>query len=402
MTERLYYSDPYLLEFDAVVTKAQTGESGQEIWLDQSAFYPTSGGQPYDWGTIGGKTVRNVEVRDGDVVHTIDGALCEGETVHCSIDPVRRRDHMQQHCGEHMLAYLVWKNFGGFTHGLHIGEEFSSIDVTMPDGQTHLSDEQLIALEEEWNDWIERDEQVKCWFPDDEELASLPMRKDSSVKEHIRIVHIAPDEYVACGGTHPRSTGEIGCGRILDARPSRGKMRLSFLCGMRAVRDNRKKTDQCLAAAELLSAQWTGLADAVQKLIAKNAELTSQMRYLQRDSAAMQIERAYLSAKDAPDGKKIVTACFADMDMAAMREAAGAAAETYDCYVLAASQNENGAVLSFVRGATCTIAMGKLLSETAKANGGKGGGRPDFAQGSAQNAQEAIAFAADRLAAGQE
>jgi len=401
MTERLYYEDPYLLNFKAKVTRTEKTENGQDIWLDRSAFYPTSGGQPYDRGTIGGAKVLNVEVREGDVVHTVEGELAVGQEVRCEIDPVRRKDHMQQHCGEHMLAYLVWKNFGGFTHGLHIGEEFSSIDVTMPDGGMHLSDAQLVALEEEWNEWIQRNEMVRCWFPSDEELAALPMRKDSSVKEHIRIVHIAPDEYVACGGTHPRSTGEIGCGRILDAKPSRGKMRLSFICGMRAVRDNRKKTDQCLAAAELLSAQWTGLAGAVERLIEKNAELTSQMRYLQRDGAALQLESAYAQAETAPDGKKIVCACFEGMDMAAMREAAGAIAEKYDCYVLCASQNESGAVLSFVRGTGCVAPMGKLLSETAKACGGKGGGRPDFAQGSAQDARAAVAFAEQRLRLGE-
>ena len=117
------------------------------------------------------------------------------------------------------------------------------------------------------------------------------------------------------------------------------------------------------------------------RMIEKNAELTSQMRYLQRDGAALQLESAYAQAETAPDGKKIVCACFEGMDMAAMREAAGAIAEKYDCYVLCASQNESGAVLSFVRGTGCVAPMGKLLSETAKACGGKGGGRPDFAQG---------------------
>ncbi|MDO4739954.1 MAG: alanyl-tRNA editing protein [Eubacteriales bacterium] len=397
MTERLYYADPYLLEFEARVTGVQRTERGWEVRLDRSAFYPTSGGQGCDLGWIGSARVVDVEAREGDVVHLVESELREGEQVRCSIDAQRRTDHMQQHCGEHMLAYLVWKNFGGFTHGLHIGEEFSSIDVTMPGGETHLSDEQLIALEEEWNEWIQSDRPVRCWFPSEEELAALPMRKESTVKEHIRVVHIAPDEYVACGGTHPRSTGEIGCGRILDARPSRGKLRLSFVCGMRAVRDNRKKTDQCLAAAELLSAQWTGLADAVKRLIDKNAELNAQMRYLQRDTALLQMQRELDCARVTPDGKKIVSARFENMDMAAMREAAGVTAEKYDCYVLCASQGEDGAVLSFVRGPGCTAAMGKLLSETAKACGGKGGGRLDFAQGSAQDAAAALAFAADRL-----
>lgn len=397
MTERLYYADPYLLSFNARVVRTAMGEGGQQVWLDRSAFYPTSGGQPYDTGTIGAMEVRNVEVQEGDMVHWIAGELHEGEDVHCQIDPVRRRDHMQQHCGEHMLAFLVWKHFGGFTHGLHIGEEFSSIDVTMPDGAMHLSEQQLIALEEEWNEWIQRNEPVHCWFPEEDELACLPLRKESSVKEHIRIVHIAPEEYVACGGTHPARTGEIGCGRILDARPSRGKMRLSFVCGMRAVRDNRKKTDQCLAAAELLSAKWEDLSGAVGRLNEKCAAMTAQMRYLQRDMAALQLREALSRAQCAPDGRRVVCAAFEQMDMAGMREAAGALAEAEDCYVLCAAQNGQGAVLCFVRGAGCTSAMGALLSETAKAVGGKGGGRPDFAQGSAREATGALEYAQRRL-----
>ncbi len=397
MTERLYYENPYLLAFDARAVRVENTENGQNVWLDKSAFYPTSGGQPFDFGTIGGFAVQNVEVVDGDVVHTIAGKIAKGDIVHCEIDAIRRKDHMQQHCGEHMLAYLVWKNFGGFTHGLHIGEEFSSIDVTMPEGEMHLSDAQLIALEEEWNEWIQQDQAVHCWFPSDEELAKLPMRKDSSVKEHIRIVHIAPDEYVACGGTHPARTGEIGCGRILDAKPSRGKMRLSFVCGMRAVRDNRKKTDQCLAAAEILSAKWENLSSAVEKLNEKNAALSAQIRYLQRDMAISQLEREVASAKTAPDGKKAVSACFADLDIAALREAAGKIAEEHDCYVLAASQG----ILCFVRGKTCAAAMGVLLGAAAKNFGGKGGGRPDFAQGSASDCPAALEFAMDKLLSGE-
>ena len=129
----------------------------------------------------------------------------------------------------------------------------------------------------------------------------------------------------------------------------------------------------------------------------KNAELAAQIRYLQRDTAMAKIEGAYAQAVGAADGKKAVAVSFENMDMAAMREAAGAVAEKYDCYVLAAAQNENGAVLCFVRGANCGIAMGKLLSETAKACGGKGGGRPDFAQGSAADAKEAAAYALERI-----
>lgn len=399
MTERLYYDDPYLLCFEARVCKTAACEGGQEIWLDRSAFYPTSGGQPYDTGTIGGRRVVNVEVREGDVVHTIEGELREGENVICRIDEARRKDHMQQHCAEHMLAFLIYKHYDGFTHGLHIGEEFSSIDVTMPDGRGHLTDGQIIALEEEWNEWIQRDEEVRCFFPSDEELAALPMRKESSVKEHIRIVHIAPDEYVACGGTHPARTGEIGCARILETRPSRGKMRVSFVCGMRAVRDNRRKSDQCLAAAQKLSANWEELAQSVDRINEKCAALSAKMHGMQRKMAAMQMEALLAKACLSQDGRPVLCAAFSDMDIAAAREAAGEIVGREDCYALIAAQGDDGAALCFVRGPHCTQEMGRLLNETARACGGKGGGRADFAQGFAPDANAALEFARGKITA---
>lgn len=391
MTDRLYYEDPYLLSFDAAVTKAEPAGDGLcRVWLDRSAFYPTSGGQPYDLGTVAGLEITDIVVEDGDVVHTVRGTLREGESVHCEIDAERRRDHMQQHCGEHMLAFTVWKRYNGFTHGLHIGEEFSSIDVTMPDGSTSLPESELIAMEYEINSWIQRDEPVHCWFPDDEELAKLPMRKASSVKEHIRIVHIAPDEYCACGGTHPYRTGEVGCIRILDAKPARGKMRLTFLCGLRAVRDNRAKTDAALEAAKRLSTGWQELPDAVDKLNERCAALTAQLTHALRESAAAALRASLADAFVSAEGDRVLAKAFADMPVNALREAAGQIAEEENICVLCAVQNGAGALLVFVRGKNCVMNVGRLLSETAKACGGKGGGRPDFAQGSAENADLAV------------
>ena len=399
VTERLYYDDPYLREFDAVVTRVDAQDGQTRIWLDRSAFYPTSGGQPYDFGSIAGHEILNVSVEDGDVVHTIRGELAEGERVHCSIDAARRRDHMQQHCGEHMLAHTVFARYQGFTPGLHIGEEFSTIDVTLPDGSTHIPEEELVSMEEEINAWIQRDEPVRCWFPDADELPSVPLRKASSVTEHVRIVHIFPDEYCACGGTHPRRTGEVGCIRILEARPSRGKVRISFVCGMRAVRDNRRKTDACLRAAELLSSSWEELPEAVRRLMDKAGALSAQLRSCKREAALARTAELLREAVLTADGRKAVAARLDGLDMETLREAASAIAAQGPVYALLASCPEPGtpALAAFVRGEGCERPMGALLTETTRACGGKGGGRPDFAQGSFTDPDAALRCALSRL-----
>lgn len=395
MTERLYYSDPYLTEFDAVITKCIPDGEASLIYLDKSAFYPTSGGQPYDKGTIDSHEILDVYVDNGDVVHKISGSATEGDTVHCLIDKERRHDHMQQHCGEHMLANIIFTRYNGFIHGLHIGEDFSSIDVTMPDGRTKLTDEEINSIEDEINEWISRDEEVKCWFPDAEELASLPLRKPAGEYEHIRIVYIAPREYCACGGTHPRRTGEVGCMRILGTSPARGKMRVSFLCGKRAVIDNRLKSDAALKSAEELSCSWTELPEAVARLNERCAALTAEIRGLKR-------EMLYSGLMNAPsvmssDGHPVISMLYKGADIEPLREAAGAVANEKDAYVLCASQNGESALTVFIRGISCSQPVGSLLSSVAKAFGGKGGGRADFAQGSVKEGKLALEAAVRQL-----
>ena len=218
MTERLYYDDAYLTEFDAAVECCREGESGWLVRLDRSAFYPTSGGQPYDTGTLNGARVTDVRV-------------------HGTIDWPRRFDHMQQHAADHMIAGRLWSRFGGVTIGLHESDEVSTIDVQMPDGRTHLTDEEIRAVERDVNERIQRDVPIRCWFPSAEELKILPLRKKPTVSEHVRVVAIGDDEMVACGGTHPSTAGQIGLVKIVSVAPARGKMRVGFVAGMRALND---------------------------------------------------------------------------------------------------------------------------------------------------------------------
>ena len=205
MTDRLYYSDAYLTEFDAVVVDCIPDGEGFRLRLDRSAFYPTSGGQPHDTGTLNGVHVLDVLVGDdSDVWHVTDAPLKAGESVHGRIDWPRRFDHMQQHAGDHMIASALWRLLGGVTIGLHVSGDISTIDVAMPEGVTRISPEDIRRVEMDVNERIQRDVPIRCWFPAPEELKTLPLRKPPTVSEHVRVVAIGEDEMVACGGTFTR------------------------------------------------------------------------------------------------------------------------------------------------------------------------------------------------------
>ena len=231
-TDRLYYDDAYLTAFDAAILSCRDGWAA----LNRSAFYPTSGGQPFDTGVLTAEgtdyAVTDVQVQGNVVWHRIGASILEGIHVHGRIDWPRRFDHMQQHAGDHMLAGAAWQLFGATTIGLHMGNEVSSIDLSFPDGRTRLNDEEIDRWEMLVNERVQQDDPIRCWFPKPEELTALPLRKPPTVKEHVRVVAMGDYEMVACGGTHPRSTGQIGLVKILSCAPSRGNMRLTFISGV--------------------------------------------------------------------------------------------------------------------------------------------------------------------------
>ena len=384
MTERLYYDQTYLTEFDAEVTAVREKDGKTEISLSRSAFYPTSGGQPYDTGVIGGKNVLDVYVdADGEVWHVIDGALAAGEKVHGKIDWARRFDHMQQHAGEHMLAGAVYRLYGGHTIGLHLGADMSTIDVTMPDGSVHLTEEQIEALEQDVNEQIQADVPVKCWFPDEAELKALPLRKAPTVSEHVRIVAIGDKEMVACGGTHPSSAGQIGMVKIIDARPAKGKMRLGFICGMRAFRDYQTRMKVSDRAAGMFSTKVEWLPERISEMQENMQALQRELAAMKRQQALQQAEGLMANAREI-EGAKLVAGTLPALAPDALRELASGLIEKGGVIALLASPKESGGFLTlFARSNDVERDMGKLLREASSACGGKGGGKPDFAQGSA-------------------
>ena len=375
MTERLYYDDSYLWQFVAVVTSVKNGKRpGEwEVTLDRSAFYPTSGGQPFDTGLLSfGKVkakVTDVEVdAAGDVIHTVDKEIPAGTAVHGEIDGARRTDHMEQHGGEHMLAGAIWEKLGGTTIGLHLGQTESSIDVAMPEERTHLTDEEITMLENMVNERIRMDAPIRCWFPEEEELKKLPLRKAPTVTEHVRIVAMGDFEMVACGGTHPASTGRIGLLKIISAIPAKGKIRVSFVCGGRAVslfQTYMRYADKAGAA----------LSSPVDRLSAAAAEL--KYRLSEAEKRANRLETREILAKMEEEGEELkgVTLCVIALPETDGRAVTAAVSEYIRikgrAVLLAAGER-----LTFARSADVKIDMNELIKRLAR-----GGGRPDMASG---------------------
>ena len=370
MTERLYYEDAYLTEFDGTVTGIRQ-DKGIWVALDRSAFYPTSGGQPFDTGTLNGIRVTDTEVdREGVVWHQTEAAIEPGTAVHGKIDWERRQDHMEQHGGEHMLAGALWEKLGGTTIGLHLGQENSSIDVSMPDGRMHLTEDEIILLEDTVNSRIRQDAEIRCWFPSEEELMTLPLRKKPTVSEHIRIVAMGDFEMVACGGTHPRSTGRIGQIKILSASPSKGKVRITFVCGRRAEK---------LFQIYMRSAHKAGnvLSCPVEKIAGSAGELKARLAEAERKVNRFETERILKEIRKQEEKESLRDICLSvtvleDAEAKPVSEAVSRYIDEEGKALLLCA----GERLIFARSRDVEIDMNELIRRVAR-----GGGRPDMASG---------------------
>lgn len=375
-TDRLYYEDAYLREFDARVVSLRP-----EGWvaLDRSAFYPTSGGQPYDtgvleWGDVTAR-VTDVEVKDDTVWHRVDVLPPEGRRVHGRIDWARRFEHMQQHAADHMLAGAAWELYGGVTIGLHLGQEDSTIDMDLPGGRTHLTREETDALEALVNARVQQDDPIRCWFPGEEELSALPLRKRPTVSEHVRVVAMGDYEMVACGGTHPRTTGQIGPVKILSCAPARGKMRLCFVAGMRAVRYLQRAVRCANEMAQAVSSDFEGAAAALQK--ERDAALALRREQNQRLTlAALETLRANRQGK-------IFCGHIEYADHEILQHAAAELTRDPEAIALLSCPRKDARMLIFARGAAARADMAALLRDS----GGRGGGKPDMAQGNAPDGE---------------
>lgn len=378
MTERLYYTDALLAAFEARIVSCTPIAGGcAEVLLDRTAFYPTSGGQPFDIGQLGEARVVDVIDResDGEVIHVVDRLLATGQTVSAQIDWVRRFDHMQQHTGQHILSAAFDRLFDVRTVSFHLGAASATIDLAR-----EVSAREIAAAEDEANRVVWEDREVRVRFVSAEEAESLPLRKASARAGTLRLVDVHDFDLSACGGTHVARTGSIGVIAVAGCEKVRGGTRLEFLCGGRALGRFRGWRDALTDTRRLLSVAPAELASAIERLQQEQKALGRTMRAMQEQLAGH--EAAALVRRGATVGSHVVIAEAIDgWDAAGLKTLAAAAAATPGVAIALFSQTQPALVVVARAADVTDVDAGAIVRALVEQFGGKGGGKPDLAQG---------------------
>jgi len=374
VSERLYYSDSYLTDFDATVTRVVDHDGRAAVVLDRTAFYPTSGGQPFDTGQLGtARVVDVVDNEDGEILHVIEGAVELGP-VHGTIDWGRRFEHMQQHTGQHVLSAAFDRVAGARTESFHLGSSTSTIDLNRT-----LTPADLDRAESEANRIIWEDRPIAIRFADAEEAAALPLRKESVRTGTLRLVEVPGFDLSACGGTHVSRTGAIGAVVIASSERFRGGTRVEFLCGVRATRGYRMLRDTVAASVRLVSVLPEELPAGIERL---QVELKDAKRSLKDlHSRLATLEGSALADRAEQCGSiRAVLAAVDGWDQSGLKSLSGPiSARPGHVAALFSAAAPVSAVIA--RASDVTIDCAMILKKLIERFGGKGGGRPDLAQG---------------------
>ena len=388
MDERLYYEDAYCTRFTAQVAERLTHEEQPAVRLSRSAFYPTSGGQPHDTGSLDGTAVVDVQVgTDGAVLHVLAEPLPVGrESVSGEIDWSRRYDHMQQHSGQHLLSQVFFRRLGLETVSVHFGDVLNTLDLDGP----LLSEADMAAVELAANEMVWENRPIRAYWVNEEERAKVPLRRVPTVQGLTRIVEIDKFDWSACGGTHVRRTGEIGLVSLVRVEKHRGRRRVHFVCGRRALTDAARRRGLLAETASLLDSG----VDDVPELVSKQQEaLKGAERELKalREGLVEYEARELLAAAEMVGGLRLVAEELIDSEPAVVQRLARALiSEPGVVALLGCAQRGKGTVV-FARSEDCSLHVGNLMRDTLKQFGGGGGGRPDFAQGGGVAAAELAA-----------
>ena len=280
-TEKLYEADAFTRRFTAAVLACEPAPGGWRAALDRTAFYPEGGGQPCDTGTLGGAAVTGVHASGGVIWHTLDAPLPVGGRVEGELDWARRRDHMEQHTGEHILSGTLHRLFGAENVGFHIGQPAVRMDMDRP-----LTPAQLAEAETAANAAVRADAPVRAWYPEPGELAGLAYRSKKELDGPVRLVDAGGADLCACCGTHLRRTGQVGLIKILSAQNYKGGVRLAVACGARAQQAVAAAWADAEAAGALLSAGPGRLAEAARHALDAAAEPKQRLAALQNTLAA--------------------------------------------------------------------------------------------------------------------
>ena len=375
-TEKLYYIDSHLFDFEATVLDCRETEKGWALILDRTAFFPEGGGQPADTGFIGAAPVWDVQEQGGEILHFCGEALPVGAHLPCRVEREQRLVRMQNHSGEHIVSGLANRLYGCENVGFHMGEDCMTIDF-----DRELSWQQLMEVETLANEAVRDNLPVLCSFPEGEALEKLEYRSKLELTENVRIVEIPGIDRCACCAPHVERTGEIGLIKILEAERHRGGVRLSLCCGMLALKDYRVKQENIAAISQALSAKRHETAGAVSRLLAEQQKGKERI-------AALSMELARLKAERCPATEGNLLVFDNVLDEVALRELVNLLMEK--CGGIAAAfsgSDETG--YRYIMGSR-RVDLRRCAKEINRLIDGRGGGKPQMIQGSAAAGAEHI------------
>lgn len=373
-TEKLYYSDAYLTEFEATVLACKESKKGYLVTLDRTAFYPEGGGQPADHGTLEGVAVTDVHEKDGVVLHTCSAPLAAGTEVHGKIDWQRRFDHMQQHSGEHIVSGMLCQAFHCDNVGFHMGADVVTIDYN-----AEMTWENVLAIEAKANQYIWENHHFVVTYPTAEELETLEYRSKKELSGQVRIASFPGADTCACCGTHVDQSGEVGLVKFLSVQKFRSGVRLELLCGRRALDYLSRHWQQNHAIGQALSVKGEGTFAAVQRLQAELSETKLRAAALEEESFRRTAEE-YTGHGDVLlivpplQGDGVRRLCDAVSKTAGGRCAVFSGEAGSYKYALIHTGHD----------------IRQMVKDMNSALNGRGGGRDSFAQGSAQTTEEQI------------
>ncbi|MBS4980157.1 MAG: alanyl-tRNA editing protein [Lachnospiraceae bacterium] len=375
MTEKLFYQDSHKSTFTAIVQEARQSENGYEIVLDRTAFFPEGGGQRSDTGILGGVSVIDVQEIDGKIIHYTDGALVEGAAVEGCIDWKERFSKMQQHTGEHIVSGLIHKMYGYHNVGFHLGTDCVTLDFNGVVPKENLHEIELLA-----NEAVAANLPVQVLYPTEAELQKISYRSKIEIEGQVRIVVIDGYDVCACCAPHVKYTGEIGLIKLVGIQNYKGGVRISMLCGFRALEDYHQKEKNNREIAVMLSAKEYETAAEVTRLQEELAMKKTKIAELEKKVLEQKVEALDISGE---------TVClFEETDPVMTRELVnlllkrGAKAAA----VFSGTEEEGYRYVLGSRSLDVREA-GKLLNEAFQ---GRGGGKPEMVQGTVKGQKEEI------------
>lgn len=370
MTKKLYEENVYLKSCKAKVVKSD----GLKYYFDQTIFFPEGGGQTSDKGSINGIEVLDVKESDQGICHTLKSSLDRDE-VEMIIDWDKRFDEMQQHCGEHILSGVIYDHFKGVNKGFHIGKDYVTIDMDI-----EITSDMLKEIENLSNQAIYDNIPLKFDYTDDS--SNYHLRKEPTVEEDVRIVSIPGVDCVACCGTHPNRTGEVGIIKLYKVEKNKGMSRISFKCGTRALKDLQKKTD----IVQYFNQQYSADDYTVIERFEKEKEKYESMKkaYIKLHRQAI-----YKGVDDQLTNEVIQFMSFDDLSGQGMNDVIKYASDQGNYVLFIHSQSENKVMLS--HDGSHDIHCGQIF-KSIKSYNGRGGGNQKTAQGVFQSNEDAVKF----------